>query len=246
MSTEQQNPVALAEMFSELGRELASLRAVDQVLETISQRAYESIPAAQHAAISRGRKAKFETIAATSELPLEVDAIQYELCSGPCVDAILADTTYRVGDLAHDRTWPEFGRRASEQCGIHSMLSVRLYLEDDDLLAGLNLYSAELDAFDEADQTTAVLLATHGALAHTAARRQDKIDNLEQALVNSRRIGTAIGVLMASYRVTDEQAFDLLRIASQSRHRKLIAVAEDVIESGELELPPLPESRQRD
>jgi len=51
---------------------------------------------------------------------------------------------------------------------------------------------------------------------------------------------------MATYRVTDQQAFDLLRIASQSRHRKLIAVAEDVIESGELELPPLPESRQRD
>ena len=246
MSRAQHDPAALAGLFSGFGRELNSLRTVDEVMETISRRAFESIPAAQHAAISRGRKGKFETIAATSELPLEVDAIQYELCSGPCVDAILADTTYRVGDLAHDRTWPEFGRRASAEFGIHSMLSVRLYLENDDLLAGLNLYSAELDAFDETDQTTAVLLATHGALAHTAARRQDKIDNLEQALVNSRRIGTAIGVLMASYRVTDEQAFDLLRIASQSRHRKLIAVAEDVIESGELELPPLPESRHRD
>jgi GAF domain-containing protein len=246
VSAGRHDPAALAELFSGLGRELATLRSVDQVLETISQRAYESIPAAQHAAISRGRKGNFETIGATSDLPLKVDAIQYELCSGPCVDAILADTTYRVGDLAHDQTWPQFGRRASEECGIHSMLSVRVYLEDDDLLAGLNLYSAELDAFDEADQSTAVLLATHCALAHSAARRQDKIDNLEQALVNSRRIGTAIGVLMASYRVTDEQAFDLLRIASQSRHRKLTAIAEDVIESGELELPPLPESRQRD
>jgi GAF domain-containing protein len=233
VSRAQHDPAALAGLFSGFGRELNSLRTVDEVMETISRRAFESIPAAQHAAISRGRKGKFETIAATSELPLRVDAI-------------LADTTYRVGDLAHDRTWPEFGRRASAEFGIHSMLSVRLYLENDDLLAGLNLYSAELDAFDETDQTTAVLLATHGALAHTAARRQDKIDNLEQALVNSRRIGTAIGVLMASYRVTDEQAFDLLRIASQSRHRKLIAIAEDVIESGELALPPLPESRHRD
>jgi GAF domain-containing protein len=246
VSAAPHDPVALAELFSGFGRELTTLRTVDQVLETISQRAYESIPAAQHAAISRGRRGNFETIGATSDLPFQVDAIQYELCSGPCVDAILADTTYRVGDLAHEGTWPEFGRRASEECGINSMLSVRLYLEDDDLLAGLNLYSAELDAFDGADQSTAVLLATHGALAHASARRQDKIDNLEQALVNSRRIGTAIGVLMASYRVTDEQAFDLLRIASQSKHRKLIAVAEDVIESGELELPPLPEPRQRD
>lgn len=246
MSTPERNFGALADLFSGLGRELGSLRTVDEVLATISRRAYESIPAAQHAAISRGRKGSFETIAATSDLPPQVDAIQYELKSGPCVDAILDDTTYRCGDLAHDRTWPEFGRRASAEFGINSMLSVRLYLENDDLLAGLNLYAAEPDAFDETDQTIAVLLATHGALAHGAAKRQDKIDNLEQALVNSRRIGTAIGVLMASYRVTDGQAFDLLRVASQSRHRKLSDVAEDVIESGELELPPLPEQRRRD
>lgn len=235
----------LAEMFTRFGKELRGQPSTDAVLQAISRRAYEAIPSAECAAISRGRNGRFETIAATSDVPFKVDAIQYELLSGPCVDAILADTTFRVDDLATTSRWPEFGRRAVDSCGIHSMLSVRMYLEDDDQLVGLNLYATDVGAFDESDQTTAVLLATHGALAHAAAKRQDKIDNLERALQNSRRIGTAIGILMATYKVTDEQAFDLLRIASQTRHRKLADLAEDVLLTGALELPSPPEDRAR-
>ena len=232
-------------MFSGLGRELATLRSVDEVFATISLRAFHAIPAAEHAAISLGRGGLFETVGATSDLPPKVDQIQYALGTGPCVDASLDDTSYRCGDLTRDTRWPEFGRRAAEEFGIVSMLSVRLYLEDDDPLAALNLYASARDAFDASDQTTATMLAAHGALGYTAARRQDKITNLEYALRSSRRIGAAIGILMATYRVTDEHAFGLLRIASQAGHRKLADVAEDVVETGALELPPLPEERRR-
>lgn len=58
------------------------------------------------------------------------------------------------------------------------------------------------------------------------------IANLESALVSARRIGAAIGVLMASQRVTDDQAFRLLVRASQSRNRKLRDIAEDVVLTG--------------
>ena len=236
---------ALADKFAELGRDLVAPQSIDEVLRTISSRAYELVPAAEHAAISRGRKGNFETVASTSELPPLVDQIQDELNSGPCVDAVLDDSTYRVGDLARAVKWPEFGRRAAADYGVRSMLSVRIYLEDDDLLAGLNLYASATDAFDDSDETTATLLATHGALAFTAARRQDKIDNLERALVTSRRIGVAIGILMATHKVTEEQAFDLLRIASQNSHRKLFDIADDVTHTGALDVPPLPTPRSR-
>lgn len=239
------NALSLAELFSHLGRELTAQPTVEDVLDTISRRAFEVIPSAEHAAVSRGRRGKFETIAATSELPPKVDELQYAANSGPCVDAILDDTTFRVGELLTSDRWPEFGRQAAEQYGIHSMLSVRMYLEDDDLLAGLNLYSSAAEAFDEADQTTATLLATHGALALTAAARQDKIDNLNRALESSRRIGAAIGILMATSKVTYAQGFDLLRIASQATHRKVSAIAEDVLLTGSLELPETPPSRNR-
>jgi transcriptional regulator with GAF, ATPase, and Fis domain len=238
--------VALADLFTRLGRELTAQRSTDEVLNTISHRAYEVIPAAEHAAISRGRNGRFETVAATSGLPPRVDQIQYDLMSGPCVDAILADTSYRISELAVTNIWPEFGKRAAHEYNIHSMLSVRIYLETDDLLAGLNLYSSAPDAFDDSDQVTATLLATHGALALSAADRQDKIGNLERALQTSRRIGMAVGILMVTYKTTDSQAFDLLRIGSQNRNRKLADIAEGVIETGAIELPATPRSRTRE
>jgi len=63
---------------------------------------------------------------------------------------------------------------------------------------------------------------------------REKIANLDTALATCRRIGAAIGVLMASTKVTDKQAFDLLVRESQSRHRKLREVAEDVVLTGAL------------
>src|ERR1700759_993323 len=62
---------------------------------------------AGHAGITLLRRGQFETPAATDDLPRRVDAIQYELGSGPCVDAVLDDTIYRTGDLAGDTRWPE-------------------------------------------------------------------------------------------------------------------------------------------
>jgi AmiR/NasT family two-component response regulator len=112
-------------------------------------------------------------------------------------------------------------------------------------VAGLNIYSRQRDAFDHSDQVTATLLTTHGALALTSAQRQTKIDNLERALETSRRIGAAIGILMARHKVTYEQAFDLMRIASQTTHRKLFSIAEDILETGTLTVPDVPERRQR-
>ena len=240
-----QDLVSLAELFSRLGRELNTQRSVDEVLATVSRRAYEVVPSAEHVAISCGRHGRFETIAATSALPLRVDQLQYDAGSGPCVDAILGDTVFRVGDLATETRWPDFGRQAADQFGIHSMLSVRMFLEDDDLVAGLNLYASTTDAFDTSDETTTILLATYGALALTAAQRHDKIGHLNRALETSRRIGAAVGVLMATHKVTYEQGFDLLRIASQSRHQKLSGIAEEVLLTGTLDLPSSPKPRER-
>ena len=48
----------------------------------------------------------------------------------------------------------------------------------------------------------------------------------------NRRIGMAIGIVMASQRRTEEQAFRFLRVASQRVHVKLREIAEDVICTG--------------
>jgi len=61
-----------------------------------------------------------------------------------------------------------------------------------------------------------------------------KASQLEHALEHSRDIGAAVGVLMALRRVTQQEAFELLRRASQDQNRKLYNLALDVIDTGDL------------
>ncbi|WP_428509775.1 response regulator [Pseudonocardia sp.] len=61
--------------------------------------------------------------------------------------------------------------------------------------------------------------------------------NLQAALASNRQIGTAMGILMQQRKVTEAEAFDQLRRASQTANRKLRDVADDVVLTGTL--PPL-------
>lgn len=57
--------------------------------------------------------------------------------------------------------------------------------------------------------------------------------HLEEALRSSRRIGAAIGIVMANRRVSEDVAFEMLSRASQDGNRKLRLVAEDIVHSGD-------------
>lgn len=228
----------LARTSAEFAHHLSKFPSPADVLEALTAVTVEVVPGAGYAAVTRGVKGHFETVAATDQVARDVDAIQYALGTGPCVDAILENSVFRTGDLRVDERWPVFGRRAAETTGILSMLSFRLYMEDDEMIAALNVYSRELDAFDQSAQTVGMLLASHAALALGGVLAQQRVANLERALASNREIGVAMGILMASHAVTREQAFDLLRITSQNTNRKLVAIATDVADTGVFELPP--------
>jgi hypothetical protein len=70
------------------------------------------------------------------------------------------------------------------------------------------------------------------------AKALNQVANLEIALSSNRDIGTAIGILMNSHLVTQDQAFTMLRTASQHGHRKLRDIANEVIFTGSLGTPP--------
>jgi ANTAR domain/GAF domain len=235
--TLDQSPLGLATLYAEIGRELTQPGGRTDALTAVSQVAVARVPGVEWASITEGRNGHFVTVTATHETAREIDNIEYALGTGPCVDAIVKDVTFRTGDLGNDNRWPEFARQARDLHGVHSMLSFRLYLEDDPRIAGLNLYSRKADAFDDNAETIGTLVATHGALAVAAATARDHASQLQTALVNSREIGMAMGVLMSAYKFTREQAFDLLRIVSQKTNRKLAEVAADVVDTGRLDLP---------
>lgn len=150
-----------------------------------------------------------------------MDSIQYELGSGPCVDAVLQQAVFHSHDLSRETRWPRFARRGVSETDVRSMRSFRMVFEDGDLLAGLNVLGSTPDAFDDVAETTGLDLSTHAALALTAAVRQARIDQLEHVLANNRDIGATIGILMTRHLATRQQASDMLCVASHHSHRKL-------------------------
>jgi hypothetical protein len=58
--------------------------------------------------------------------------------------------------------------------------------------------------------------------------------NVQEALRTSRRIGAAVGIVMANRALSEEADFEVLRRASQTANVKLRLVAEEVIYSGDV------------
>ena len=71
-------------------------------------------------------------------------------------------------------------------------------------------------------------------LAHQVMVLRERTMHLERALETSRDIGVAMGIVMAREKVTRQCAWDMLRMVSQHRNRKVSAIAAEVIETGEL------------
>lgn len=227
----------VAEDFERLGEQLAGSPQANR-FDAVTRLAVERVSAAAGASITTLEDGRFVTAGATDDVVRRADAIQYELGSGPCLDAILEEALYQPKDLGADVRWPEYGRRVVSELGLRSMLSYRMSLESTGLIAGMNLYAREVDAFDERAVAEGLLLTTHAAQAVTAVHLRDRAAHLERALQSNRDIGAAVGVLMAQYKLTREQAFDLLRIASQNTNRKLHDVALDVIDTGVVDVTP--------
>lgn len=242
----------VAVMFAELGEALTATRdqtnpdVTGAVYDAITHTVVSRVPGAAAASMTLYRREKFTTVSATQSRAHRADALQYELGTGPCVDAILREALYHPQDLRHDRRWPQFGARAAAELGWSSMLSFRLNTEliGEDIAAGLNVYAEKPAAFDDTALHLGLLLATHSALAVAAQRNATQAEHLRRALDSNRDIGVAMGILMARYRLTRTEAFDLLRVASQHTNRKLADIAAELGDTGTLDVA-LPQTRHR-
>ena len=81
--------------------------------------------------------------------------------------------------------------------------------------------------------------------ADEAARLAVTVTQLEHALTARVRVEQAIGVLAERHRLRTRDAFDLLRNAARSRGRRVIDIADDVVNSASNSLLRLPEELER-
>lgn len=177
---------------------------------------------------------RFETLVSSAESADLVDRVQYQARTGPAVQAVGQREPVISSDLPTDERYRRIADQAAE-IGTRSALSLRLPIADEGRAHALNLYSTRPDAFRHEQVIAAWQYGTQAAVAVRTARAAELVTNLQRALQSNRDIGVAVGVLMATRNIRRDDAYGLLRSASQHTQRKLADIAADVAETGALD-----------
>ncbi len=225
----------LGDQFYSLARELFSVppeAGVLGVLERIVERAHELAPGASMVSVTlREADGTFHTPVETDPLATRADHIQYETGEGPCVEAVADSSSGSTHsrDLARDPRYPRFGPRVA-QLGMTAVVATGMFPESDPpRLGALNYYFSSAEHLDDVDEDMMLLLAAHGAVALQAAQRVEaerlRTAQLTDALQSRDVIGQAKGILMQRRGVGADEAFDILRRASQDLNVKIRDIA---------------------
>lgn len=220
--------------FAEVALSLFAPGSVQGTLDKIVQLAVLVIDGCESAGVlTAGERGAPATLAATNPLVVELHQVQIDAGEGPCLEAAHRGSTVYVGDLIDDSRWPEFAA-STVDAGIRSVLAHALSAGTP---GALNLYASLPDAFGAHARAQALLFATLARLALDSAKERaldaERSTNLTEALRTRELIGQAQGILIERERITGEQAFDVLRQASQHLNVKLREVAALLVETGQ-------------
>jgi GAF domain-containing protein len=222
------------ELLRDLTRVVLADRTLADVLGEVTEIASRAIPGAESTSITLIRGDKAFTAAHHGEMALAADELQYERGYGPCMEAGRGGVVLRVDDMRAERRWPDYAQRVLE-IGVRSSLSMPLPYQAT-AIGALNVYSSQPEAFasagsEEAGTAVAEAIAVAVANADAHDRLADQARNMRLAMESRAVIEQAKGVLMAQRRVDADQAFEILREASQRYNRKLREIAVGIVES---------------
>jgi GAF domain-containing protein len=208
-------------------RAIHSPRSLEETLGVIAETVQLSLPGFDAVGISTiDARGNVMTRAATGDLVNELDKLQYELGEGPCVETLRDAEVVVAPHIRHDQRWPRYVPRAVE-LGLRSQLAVKLYLDSDGTLGGLNMYSTSSDDVDPDAQPMAELFATHAAIALGSATEREE---LNEALRSRTVIGQATGIIMQQYTLDPDAAFGVLVRMSSHSNTKVRDIAASLVQ----------------
>lgn len=228
MPTEQQ----LAETFADITRILIAEPDVQHTLDRMCDWLVHTVEGCDHAVVTLVKDHGFDSRASSDEVGPAVDAIQFEVDEGPCVQAIRDHATLQVDDLSTEPRWPRFSRRAAETTGVRSMLAFRLFVSTD-TLGSLNLYSKRPEAFTDDSIAIGTIFATHASAALRAAQAKESLTQMRQLLAARELIAQAKGILIGRQGVSAEAAMEMLCRGAERLKIELRELARRVVEGEE-------------
>ena len=223
----------LEQNLAEVALALFATGSVERSLQLTVDLAVDTVDGCDAAGIFVSRDDRVTTVAFTDPIVIELGDLQIASNEGPCLEALAGGRHPFASDLADDPRWPTFGPAAA-RAGIRSALAFRL---SEQPVSALNLYARLPAAFGATDRAKGLIFATLAGLAlDLAGERADdllRVANLHEALRTRELIGQAQGILIERERITSDQAFDVLRRASQHLNIKVREVARTLVETGE-------------
>ncbi|GGT04540.1 GAF and ANTAR domain-containing protein [Streptomyces chromofuscus] len=213
-------------------RWLLETDSLDGFLQALADAALE-LTGAEGAGVTIEREQRPLTVVSAGPAARKLDEKQYGLDDGPCLQSLRSGEEVTVDDMIGETRWGDYPAYAAA-CGIRSSLSLPIAARTD-TAGALNLYAAPPRAFTGGDLTVLRSLASQAtgaiALAQRMSDTQDFAEQLQTAMQSRSVIDQALGVIMSQRRCTADEAFGILRSASQHRNVKLRDLCAELITS---------------
>lgn len=224
-------PSPLPEAFLQLGSVVLGDESVEELLGRVVHLAAATVPSAHSVSMSVARDSRVYTANSSGPEALDLDQAQYDEGSGPCLEAIKSTQQLEADFRQKRERWPLLSARAAD-LGVRRVLSTPLTARDR-TFGALNIYSESDSSFSDAEKRVAALFTDQaGVLLANAFRLLGSVEVGEQlraALASREIIGEAKGILMQQQTCSRDEAFDILRRASQRENRKLRDLAESLV-----------------
>ncbi|MEU9096774.1 GAF and ANTAR domain-containing protein [Streptomyces sp. NPDC048361] len=210
---------------------LLDTTSLDTFLQALAECALALAPEAEGCGITLERQGRPTTVVSAGHDAPELDEAQYGQDDGPCLQSLRTGEEVAVTDMLSETRWGPYPAHAAA-LGTRSSMSLPIAAHTD-TSGALNLYAPKPSAFEAADLTDLRNLASQATgaieLAHRIADARTFAADLQAALVSRSVIDQAIGVIMGQQRCTAEEAFAILRTASQHRNIKLRDLCTDLL-----------------
>jgi anti-anti-sigma factor len=220
---------------------------IDGALRLVVALARLTVGGADGVSVSLQRHGRLETVAASDQTILTMDAHQYATGEGPCVDASIEGRWFHIAELGAESRWPNFTPRA-KALGINAILSSPL-LANEKPVGALNIYSRTVTAFAPEDQQLAAAFASEASNVLTDAGvdvTDAQLDTRFHSALRTREvISQAQGIIMERTGMGEDDAYIVLRRLSLENGRPLRERAEEIVESAsQLWIESGPQSRE--
>ncbi|SDP55438.1 GAF domain-containing protein [Pedococcus dokdonensis] len=218
-------------LMEDLAGTLEGLDDLSPYLERLVQSVNANIDGCDSVGVTVVMEDRPRTAAYTTAGTLEIDAVQYAVGDGPCLDAFRNGRENLVDLVGGEERWPAF-IKGCDPGEVQTLLA--LPLESGGRRYGaLNLYGHARNAFDHTDLTLVRMAAQRAADALAAAvsvaGAREVAGQMEQAMASRAVIEQAKGLLIGRHGIDEMVAFELLRRQSQEQNLKLRVLAAQLV-----------------